>query len=432
MDRVEELLRKEKINLDQLAVPEDLEDRLNRALRGRRQSKSSKSWKVRVVAASIALLLIGYNFSTLAYYSKKLIGYDEVMNGSLQQLNQLGKGQTIGQSYSFKNGTILTLDGIMIDENQLLIFYTISGSKGQAEGLNSFMSIKGLFKQYSAQGGQGKINEENTVIKWLMSFEPPAFYEKTLTLQFGLKENGLTEEGEIKFKLDREKAMGSTLKKSINRSLAVDGRQIRFESILASPTQTVIKGSIQNIIGLALDQLKGERLRPNDLTIKLIANGEELPWQGGGMRTDSKGITFQKEFDPLPQDLHSLELRLERFAADYDVNEKVVLERGSEKQTVEVLGQTLEIDRVYEDKEKTYVRITSEDSTVLTRVYLLIDGEKMELEQTITDSQDKLLDGTILHTRTLHFPGTGNDLQLNIERMTYAKSYNEVIEISVE
>ncbi len=67
---------------------------------------------------------------TLAYYGKKLIGYDMVMNGTLQELNQLGKGQEIGEAYTFQNGVTLSLDGIMLDGNQLLAFYTLYDPRG--------------------------------------------------------------------------------------------------------------------------------------------------------------------------------------------------------------------------------------------------------------------------------------------------------------
>lgn len=41
---------------------------------------------------------------TLAFYGKKLIGYESVMNGTLKELNQLGKGQIIGKSHTFSRG----------------------------------------------------------------------------------------------------------------------------------------------------------------------------------------------------------------------------------------------------------------------------------------------------------------------------------------
>ena len=68
---------------------------------------------------------MAYQSDTLAFYGKRLIGYDPIMNGTLKQLNQLGKGQSINKSYTYKNGVVLSLDGIMLDDNQCLAYYTI-------------------------------------------------------------------------------------------------------------------------------------------------------------------------------------------------------------------------------------------------------------------------------------------------------------------
>lgn len=61
-----------------------------------------------------------------------------------------------------------------------------------------------------------------------------------------------------------------------------------------------------------------------------------------------------------------------------------------------------------------------------------MDGKKVSLEQTIMDKSDKLLDGTIIHTRTLRFLGTGDVLELDVQRMTYSKSNHEMLEIPID
>jgi len=59
----------------------------------------------------------------------------------------------------------------------------------------------------------------------------------------------------------------------------------------------------------------------------------------------------------------------------------------------------------------------------------MIDEQRVSLEQTNMDKYDKLKDGTIIHTRTLRFLGTGNELELDVQRMTYTKNYQEMLEI---
>ncbi|NLX92160.1 MAG: DUF4179 domain-containing protein [Firmicutes bacterium] len=435
MENIENMLKERKKTLDKVEVPEELGARLSRALNGKRALKRrNNSWKIKVATVCLAVLLVGYNLNTLAFYGKKLLGYDRVMNGTLKQLNELGKGQLIGKSHTFQNGVSVTLDGIMLDESQLLAFYTVHDPRGKVDSVNlqPLMQIDGLFGSYMMEGGQGEMNEENTEIKWIMGFEPPFFLERTLHFKFGLIDSNILEEGVISFKLDRTKAMERTLKKTIDQTFELEQTKIKFESILASPTRTVIYGSIQNILELARDQLSGERLRTNHLTVRLVANNNEvISHQGGSISTDIRGITFEQSFDALPVDLQALHITLESISVERDVNEKVDLNRDETKREIEILGQEVEINGVYESNDSTLITITTDESTVLTKVYLMIDGNKVELQNTVTNNREKLPNGPIRHTRTLHFPGKGEELTLHIERINFTEFHNITFEVPV-
>ncbi|MGF7056801.1 DUF4179 domain-containing protein [Brassicibacter mesophilus] len=434
MKEVEKILGDKKEDIDKLEVPEELETRLYNALEDSSLIKPKKrKWKVRVVAACIAALLIGYNFNALAYYGKELLGYEQVMNGTLKKLNELGKGQHIGKSYTFKNGLTVILDGIMVDENQLLAFYTVRDPNGEIDKANDpHMSIKGLIKEYNPQSGQGKMNDEKTEIKWVHSFQKPSMFEKTLHLELQLIENNTSEIGDISFSIDPNKAMGDTLKQKINKTIKSGDTKLHIESITASPTKTVIYGTIQNIVELARDQILGERLRPNDINIKLIANGEEVVHQGGGMSTDAKGMRFHSEYDALPEKLDSVQLYIESFSVDRDVNQKVSVNKDLENIEFEVLGQNIKINEVYESDGNTYISITTTEDIILTKVGLIVDGERVSLKETINSDIEKLKDGRMLHNRTLCFPKIGDNYQLSIEKMTYTEMYDKTIEIPID
>lgn len=425
------LLYQQKDNIDQLEIPAELEWRLHSALQKQANLSRPRKRTFTAAAAIILILLIGYQSDTLAYYGKKIAGYDQVMNGTLQQLNQLGKGQKIGKTYTFRNGTSLTLDAVMFDDNQLLAFYTQKNTQGNVDNSDilSIDSLSGIFGRYFMKSGYGNINEEKSGINMIASFDPPFFLEKKLTLHF--TQPGNTESGEIVFTLDRNQAMGHSLKKNLNQTVKVDETGIRFDSITASPTTTVVKGTIQGILELAADQIKGERFMPNNLVLALIANGKELTPQGGEMGTDMKGSTFRFSMDPLPPDLKQLQIKLISFGADHEVNQEIQLQHGLPNQTTQLLGQTIEINKVDEVNGETLVTISTEKSTLLTRVYLLADDKKVELKKTTSDQDDKRPDGTIIHTRTLHFPGTGGDLRLEIQRLAYVKTYNQLVDIPV-
>lgn len=436
MEKTEQILNQIKKDIDELTVPAELEARLRSALtdKAAKRKPFMYAWKIRIAAGLLALLFLGYNFDAMAYYSKRLIGYDTIMNGSLKQLNSLGKGQIIDKSCVFKNGTKITLDGVMLDKNQMLVFFTAKNTKGNLDPMDVTISpnISGLIGDYEMSGGYGEMNPDKKEIKYIYSFEPPVFFQKSLTIGFEVKAGDQRETGNITFTLDRTKAMGSTLKKQINQSIAVNQTRIHFDSIQASPTKTVIKGSIGSIIELAEDQFSGERLRPGSLETKLFANEKEVPQQGSGMRTDMKGITFHQDYDPLPENLQKLQLKLVRFEVDQDVNQVLNLDKSKTERSLHLLNQQLTINKIEEKKGDTYITFTSEDSMVLSKVYLLADGKRIPLQNTMTDHQDKTPKGIVLHTRTMHFEGTGQKLQLDIKRMKYAKTYNEVIDIPVE
>lgn len=435
MREIEEMLRNNKTEIENLVVPDELESRLTDALEKEpHKNKYNNKWRVKVASILILFILISYNFDTLAYFGKKIIGFDPVMNETLKELNESGKGQIIGKSYTFDNGTIVTLDGVMVDDNQLLLFYTEKNPKGNISenGISGITTIDGFMRNMYSQGGHGISNDERTETKWIISFEPPYFYQKNLTWQFSINENGKMLYGEIPFNLDRKKAMGHTLKSKLNKSIKLNDRKIKFDSIQASQTTTVIKGTVQNILELALDYVSGERIRPESLDIDLIANGKELQWQGSGMSTDTNGIKFEHEFAPLPENLKELKIKIKALTADYDANKKVKIVKGDYNKPINILNQDIQINKVYEGKGETFVTITTEDHVVLSRIYLMIDGKKVELENTTSKDEEKKEDGTITHTRTLRFIGTGDKLELNIERIKYKKIMDTIIDIPID
>lgn len=431
MNKIEDLLKANKTQIEQVEVPEVLETRLRRALT-KKPVPLFKRFKLQAAAFIAVIALITFNYDAIASYSKQLLGFDQVMNGTLKELNESGKGQPIGESYTFPDGVSLTLDYVMLDENQLLLFYTVKDPSGHVNEKIPFMSLKSFWGEYQIQGSRGKMNEAFTEMKSIASFEPPSPLARKISFHFSENEQAKRIPAEIHFTLNRDTAMGHTLKKDIGKTIQVDETELTIESILASPTKTVVKGSAQGIFDLAIDSLSGERFRPTNLTLKLIADGTEVEWQGGGMGTDMKGITFNSDYDALPPDLDQLELELVSFSADHDVNQQFKLVRQDKDQISNLLGQEVVVNEVKSFNDETLITISSKESLILTEVYLNIDGKKISLEETSEDGYDKKTDGAITHKRTLRFKGTGNELILDIQRMTYSKNYNQVIEIPLD
>jgi hypothetical protein len=435
MKDVEKMLSDKRCDINEIPVPEELESKLKGALTNITfRKRKTISWRVKVAAFLLAATFLVYHADTLAYYGKTLTGFDEIMNNPLKRLNELGKGQIVDKKYRFSNGTTVTLEGIMLDDNQLIAFYTVENPNDVIEevDLGPHIFMKGMFGRHDFKSATGLINDNETEIKYIAEFEPPYFFEKKLEWIISQEVGNSYETGKITFYLDRNKAMKQTLKKEINENIKIDDVNIRFDTIKASPTITRIEGQVQNILELAYDEISGERLRPTEIGIKLFANGKEVNIQSSGMRTDMKGITFERNYDALPSDIKSLQLKLESFGADREVKNIIELKKGELPKTIDILKQNVIIDKVYEDKGDTYVTITTEDSVILSRVYILLDGQRVELQETISDRNEKMPDGTITHTRTLHFKGTGNKLDLEIQRIKYTEIFNKIIDIPVD
>lgn len=425
MNNLEKLLNEQKIKLDKLEVPTNMEDKLRSSLNDI-PTKKKKSIRTKVAALIIVVLLLGYNMDTLAYYSKQLIGYENIMDGTLSELNKLGKGQIIDKSYTFNNGVKVTLDGVMLDDNNMIAFYSIYDPSGEVDSLNMMgPSIVGTFGRGYYGGGQGITDESGQKINWIISYDSPKFYEKKMKLQFNLD----GEQGEIPFKLDRNKAMGHSIKINVNKKIELDGRSFTIQSLMASPTSTVIKGQIQNILELGMDYIKEERFRPENIDIILVADGREVEIKGSGMSTNMDGIKFNINYDVLPESTKKIELKLKSFGGDHDTKQLIKLVKG-ESEDIKVLDQDISIDNVYEDDGKTYITITTEESLTLSRVYLNIDGEKKNLIQTIPVELDKIVNGDRVRknsTRTLEFEAVGEELELDIQRIRYNKQYDKII-----
>ena len=433
MNDIEKLLNENSQEINNLKTPDEMESRLYNALKENRKAPKLHSWKLKVAVFLLSFVLVGYNANTLAYYAKNIVGYDNVMNLTLQNLNEQGRGQVIDKSYTFENGVKVTLDGIMLDDNQLLVFYTLTDTDKQMEilELDTFDSMDGLIGSHRIKGGHGEYNDEWTQIVWNVEFERPYFFERKIDWNFSITEDNVRENGQISFVIDRNKAMGSSLKKSINEKVKVEDREINIKSILASPTRTTVKGSLQNTFELAKDYFNGETWKRETIEIQVLADGEELQKQGGNMSTDHKGVTFSYDYDALPSDTQKLELEITKFSADYAVDYKIPIDENIKDKVLNIHKQEIVIKEVSPKGNETYITFTSEESTSLTRVFLLIDGNITELDSTATNDYEKHKDGRYTHTRTMKFKGSGKDMSLLIEGIKHNLDYNKVIDIDI-
>ena len=428
MRDIEELLRQRQKDLENLEAPPILEERLRGAL----STKKPKNRRPLVAVLLICLLLVSYNLDTLAFYGKKILGFEDLMWGTLQDLNELGEGQSVNESYTFGNGVTITMEGIMVDDNQLLAFYTVKDPTGKVDQARVHTPMyRGIFGRYRMRSGQGILSDDNREIKNIDSFEPPKAFEKTLKFHFPLKYGDIYEEGMIPVKLDRRKAMGFIIKDKIRQTIRVDGSHIHFDTITATPTQTVITGSVGSRFDLIKEAISGERTRVQLMT-ELYADDKKIEQRGSGMSTSLEGITFDFLFDALPRDVKKLEIRLVELTKTKDTYEEVALKEGMEMKKLEVEGQEVFIKGVRRESNSTYVTIDTREDVIFRRIYLEAEGNQIPLEGMTGENLNKLMTGEVRHERVLQFKGMGEDMKLTFKKISYTQTYDEIIEILIK
>ncbi|MFE8699681.1 DUF4179 domain-containing protein [Cytobacillus sp. FJAT-54145] len=430
MNDVEKLLHAEKNRTDEIKAPADFELRLRGALEMEANKKPPRIptiWKLATVSV-LLLSLIGYQFNAFAYYGKKILGFDEVLNGTLKELNEKGMGQAINKTYHLGEGTTLTLNGLMADDNRLIVYYTINSPSGADVAYDHQFNpdkITGFFTNSRFEGGHAQISEDRTEWKGQLDFEPVSPFAKNLTLHFYEHgPNGRLIEKQIPVPFDPNKAMQSEQTFKLNKTIKVDKGKITFKSIVASPTLTVIRGtaSVSNYDRVP-DGLGG---------IELLANGKPVSRQGSGAKTTFKRfMEFDIRYDSLPEELESLEIHVKEFAGYKTVEDQVPLE-NIPNEPVDISGEKLWLKEWETPPEGYALTIATEDKIMLDEVYILSEDEKIPLRTTVNQSMAKIEDGILLKERTLLFDAKEAPQFLYIGGFHYMKKYDEKVSIPID
>jgi len=422
MNNVEKRLAEEKKRLDTISAPEELEMRLRNALnttaRPSKMRRIAPIWK----AAAIALFFmisVSYHYNAFAFYGKKLLGFEEVLTGTLKELNDEGMGQIVEQKTVLEDGTEFTVNGIIADANQFVMYYTLFNPEGvddQSTELLSFPKITGFLTNSNGISGMSQMNESQTEIKGTMSFEPVSPFSKELTIHVG---PGVEK---IIFPYNPNEAMQNEIKQSIKKTIKVDKGEITFKSIKATSTMTVIEGT-----------LNVENFDRVDLSlggIQLIANGTPIGFTGSGTRSSLQGRKFDIRYDALPKQLESLQLVVNEFVGYQELGEKIsIASINNEKILLD--GKELWINKVVTTAQGVEITIASDDDVMLDGVSIESQGESTSLK-TAVNQNPKKQNGREMKERTLLFETTIEPEFLLIEGFHYMKPYNKIIEIPID
>ncbi|MBU9723223.1 MULTISPECIES: DUF4179 domain-containing protein [Bacillaceae] len=426
MRNIKDELKKTRKNIGDLQAPPQLEERLRSALD---QKRRPTPFKWLSIAASIFLVLavgVGMNYNAFAYYGKKMIGFDDITEGSLQEVNELGMGQIIGESVMLNDTTTLVIDGMMTDDNQAIVYYTLTDPTGGLDRAFEFFypdKLTGWMTNNHATWSRGIVNKDNTEKKGIVSFDPPSPFAKKLTLHYAIEsEERIT--GDLTFRYRPNEAIQSVVKQRINQTVAMDKGEVKFKSITASPMSTTVTGT--------LDVSNFSRIPLRLSGVKLVVDGETIPQTGGSERSSWTGKTnFEINYEGLPDEFSSIELHVDSFVGYKELNQEIDLRLVDENVVVDVGGEELWVEYVAIGPEQVEITIASEETFLLDRVFVAASesGERTELKTTKGHTHRKLEDGTYIRVRTMIFPTTDKVDTLIIGGIHYEKEYGKVIEV---
>ncbi|MFF2089377.1 DUF4179 domain-containing protein [Paenibacillus sp. NPDC058174] len=430
MTTIEEKLEEHKLSLAIAQTPAELESRLRKALQNaparKRKGKRALTW-IATAAAAFFLIAGTYQYPAFAYFSGKLFNKAELHTLSFAELSDQGYGQTVNTSKTLKDGTVITISGVIADDNALSMYYSIDRPEGSsiydANGSHRYnvWKVEGFLTDSSATEGGGNPSENDTRFEGVQKFKPVSPFAKTLTVEFSeWLDNGKRAIYPISFKFDANKAMKSLISQDIGKSVIVDKGAVHYDSITASPTSTIVKGHFE------MDN--GELPRFTGKTT-LYVNGTAFSMQGG--RSGANG--FELEFDVLPTDkIESMELVLENFPGYQKVEQPISLASPSDL-SLKIGSEKLWIRSVTKTADGYDIVIARKQFTFLVKDGLSVQagGQVVPVSSISKERPWDLKNGNILWEQTYSFATKDKPEFLLVDGFDYIKTYKEKISVPV-
>ncbi|WP_282155295.1 DUF4179 domain-containing protein [Cytobacillus gottheilii] len=428
-DEWNKMFMNEHQKLQEIKAPKELEDRLRQALEKtppKEQRFNHRFWPF-AAAALIFLCFFGYHYNAVAYYGKTLFGFDQLFTQSLKDLNEAGMGQMIGKETILSDGSVLTIDGVMADENQFLLYYTLENLNGIDPERKDVLPnlISGFLTKSNPVGGISKVNTEGTELKGTMSFDPVNPLAKKLTVSFRVGGIEGTDTLQISFPFNPNKALQTEIKQNVNQSFQSDHGTIKFESIRATPTMTLIEGKVH------LDYRYEDDSNFID-TVELHANGQPIERLGSSLSSSIKGSKMELRFDALPENLESLELVIEKLPVYKEIAKKSIELSSISEEPILLEGNEVLVKKISETAVSTEITFSTEENVRLNGVSIISNGKHYPLDSTIDEKMIKTENGRILKERTIVFKKVTNPETLYINGIHYMKAYEERIRIPIE
>jgi len=428
MKTIEKTLEEYKQTVNKVQAPSGLEERLRDALERvpAKKRNTSKAWAwVASTAAALILMLGVYEYPAFAYYGNKLFNGAGLNSLSFAEVKEQGYGQQVNKRTTLQDGTVLTIHGVIADDNVFRLYYTIDLPEGteftdDKIGRYHFDSVKGFLTNSAPLRGGGSPGKNKSQFVGYDEFEPVSPFSRTLTIAFSeWLDNGKKVSYPVSFDFEANKAMKSIIKEEISESVAVDNGTIHYDYMTASPTSTIVKGHYE----------LEEYPRFSGKT-KLYVNGVEV------RLNEEKGqqpADFQLNFDPFPTDrIQSIELVLENFEGYHKINDPIPLASPSDR-SIKIGDEKFWIRSVTKTGAGYDIVIARKQFTFLDKGSLSVQagGKVIPVSSISRERQWDLKNGNILWEQTYSFNTADRPEFLLVDGYKYIKTYDKKISIPV-
>ncbi|WP_454191256.1 DUF4179 domain-containing protein [Paenibacillus sp. Marseille-Q7038] len=438
MTIIEEQLEKHKQTSHRIKAPSELESRLRSTLEHVpvKNKKRNKTMTWFASSAAALLLIFGtYHYSAFAYYGGMFLNKMELGSLSFNEVAESGYGQMVNKSTTLDDGTVITIDGVIADDNAFLMYYSIDrpeGSVFKENGTYRYFAhrIKGFLTDSGFQGESGILSTDESHYEGVYKFEPVSPFSKTLTVTFiDWPDNGEKVSYSISFKYEANRALKSIIKEKISKSVTVDQGAVHYDSITATPTSTIVKGHYE------LD-IEGSPRFPAET--KLYVNETEVKqWGMHSESVNEKGVlvepVFVLEYDVFPTDkVETIELELVSFPGKQKVKEPISLASPSD-QSIRLGSEKIWIRSVTKTDSGYDVIIARKEFVFLKTDNLSVQagGKVIPVSSISTTRPWDLKNGNILWEQTYSFNTSDKPDFLLLDEFDYIEKHNKSITIPV-
>lgn len=399
----------QKAKLNDIPVPEQLEQRLHNALAKQSKRGSKKAALALLVTAALALLFISFNMNTFAYYGKKLFGYEQLMDDTLAKLNETGAGQVVDESLVLQDGTTVTIEGVLSDANRFIIYYKAHNPVKSLENGITFTKLTGFLTNHLPSSTYVLSSDQHT-LTGIASYDAVNPFAKKLTVSLY---DDAHNEYDFTFKYNANDALAPTLKHTINEKIKTDIGTFTIKKLTTTNASTLITGTFNKTI---------DRTFPIPRDFVLYADDKAIPVKESSMQSSLfSGYTMDLLFDTIPADTKKLELKLEQSYSKETIDVAIPLNPLPET----IVGpKNLQILNASIQDGITEITISSEPNVIFDEVSLQTPDGKVSLQTT-----KGFHESDAGYIRTLQFNTTNEGTDLLIKNMYFLEMQTDTITI---